>query len=192
MKKSKYAARMGSPPRARGKAVVVALGHVHGGITPACAGKRHPWYRRSAKPEDHPRVRGEKSWRLRGSFPGQDHPRVRGEKFCVCSAVSRLLGSPPRARGKVDWVRREYGGDRITPACAGKRYRYNRGVLRAWDHPRVRGEKSTGGTATAVLLGSPPRARGKVVVGQIHLRAGGITPACAGKSARPSFTSGRR
>ena len=72
----------------------------------------------------------------------------------------------------------------ITPAYAGKRY-LPALALRLWrDHPRVCGEKAVASLAVAVMVGSPPRMRGKVrkakkKEGQIR-----ITPAYAGKRAK--------
>ena len=75
---------------------------------------------------------------------------------------------------------------RITPACAGKSAA---GDAKLWvleDHPRVCGEKFSMILSIALLLGSPPRVRGKaeeILVETAGLR---ITPACAGK--RKGFT----
>ena len=52
------------------------------------------------------------------------------------------------------------------------------------DHPRVRGEKQHKPVFPSRRWGSPPRARGKVGGVQVHPGGGGITPACAGKSAQ--------
>ena len=72
---------LGSPPRMRGKVkrnIFVALAH---GITPAYAGKRN----------ETCGVDG-----LNG-----DHPRVCGEKRVNARTCARVLGSPPRMRGKA-------------------------------------------------------------------------------------------
>ena len=71
--------------------------------------------------------------------------------------------------------------DRITPACAGKRYTLTAQSSMVWDHPRVCGEKTNHEIKGEWDLGSPPRVRGKV--GTIHRRKSNIriTPACAGK-----------
>ena len=54
--------------------------------------------------------------------------------------------------------------DGITPACAGKRAAPYDAAAFAWDHPRVRGEKSSSTRTTAIWPGSPPRARGKAAM----------------------------
>ena len=51
---------LGSPPRVRGKVSVDEVNVFHGGITPACAGKRECADLTAAAPRDHPRVCGEK------------------------------------------------------------------------------------------------------------------------------------
>ena len=91
---------LGSPPRVRGKAnVYITLGGDLR-ITPACAGKRVIF--------------------LCILCVAWDHPRVCGEKLGQLLVVLRIVGSPPRVRGKApdfSLVLSEFG---ITPACAGK------------------------------------------------------------------------
>ena len=91
---------MGSPPRMRGKALVLAAEKVKFGITPAYAGKRCP--------------------RDRGAGQNQDHPRVCGEKFGMIGVIWPVSGSPPRVRGKGTDGAAEHGLYGITPAYAGK------------------------------------------------------------------------
>ena len=49
------------------------------------------------------------------------------------------------------------------------------------DHPRVCGEKRIHRLQPHLLLGSPPRVRGKEPIKIFEDTATGITPACAGK-----------
>ena len=49
----------------------------------------------------------------------------------------------------------------ITPAYAGKRHDQRAGNLVGGDHPRVCGEKLFAMLTACVLVGSPPRMRGK-------------------------------
>ena len=56
-------------------------------------------------------------------------------------------------RGKTD-------EERITPACAGISFIRAADDLGVGDHPRVRGDKSTGRQPFVAAQGSPPRARG--------------------------------
>ena len=74
----------------------------------------------------------------------------------------------------------------ITPACAGKRCRSPAFRSMPWDHPRVCGEKKSAVEAWTVIWGSPPRVRGKDKPDEKKFTFGRITPACAGKRARPS------
>ena len=152
---------MGSPPRARGKAVVESGWGLHAGITPACAGKSSI-----------------KFWAETG---GGDHPRVRGEKRFCPACGTPVAGSPPRARGKVHHHRNGQKRSGITPACAGKSRILHRQPSPLWDHPRVRGEKQYAGAPPQTHAGSPPRARGKEQGGGREESEKGITPACAGK-----------
>ena len=70
------------------------------GITPACAGKSKLAINSVGIGADHPRMRGEKSVRV----------RLRGANE----------GSPPHARGKAICDSTDYPALGITPACAGK------------------------------------------------------------------------
>ena len=132
------------------------------GITPACAGKSCLAAIYAYNEGDHPRVCGEKSVPLR----------------CSISAV----GSPPRVRGKAGQSQHPAEQSGITPACAGKSRSIAESVLAFRDHPRVCGEKRTSGSGSQRSEGSPPRVRGKETQTAIRVIAGGITPACAGKS----------
>ena len=107
---------------------------------------------------------------------------MRGEKMSEQDLAELDLGSPPRARGKVCGRCAAQGERGITPACAGKRSAAGREYRACRDHPRVRGEKSRLVKTACVRLGSPPRARGKVITTKSGTVRLGITPACAGKS----------
>ena len=94
-------------------------------------------------------------------------------------------GSPPRVRGKVYLLCSSFHPPGITPACAGKRRRTISRQHESEDHPRVCGEKLRIFAYPDIVMGSPPRVRGKVVL-RVALCIGvGITPACAGKSDSP-------
>ena len=154
----------GSPPRVRGKGFGNRKSIDRTRITPACAGKR--------------------SLRLRLKFPIRDHPRVCGEKSTWTGGKSRVWGSPPRVRGKAERLVPIDHGTGITPACAGKRIVPKAALESTEDHPRVCGEKHRLGGKENNQIGSPPRVRGKGVVAKQHIKAAGITPACAGKRTR--------
>src|SRR5690606_24407939 len=89
----------GSPPRARGARLRIALHDQRLRITPACAGST-------------PRV-------ANVDCTGRDHPRVRGEHFWSWIWIGWLIGSPPRARGARPVRYAAAVGPGITPACAG-------------------------------------------------------------------------
>ena len=153
---------LGSPPRMRGKEPIPLCTTRTVGITPAYAGK-------SAGPPF-------------GLWCCRDHPRVCGEKGYQTQALISFWGSPPRMRGKVDFVPVPIQHLGITPAYAGKRPR-RRSRWWAWgDHPRVCGEKSSSRYVLSITLGSPPRMRGKVSLSPLRCVRGWITPAYAGKS----------
>ena len=84
-------------------------------------------------------------------------------------------------RGKAANMDLAQASDRITPACAGKRYLVI--ALVSWnrDHPRVCGEKFFFFNAKLTIQGSPPRVRGKAATKRFYTRFLRITPACAGK-----------
>ena len=104
-----------------------------------------------------------------------------GEKLSTTSTDIHPAGSPPRMRGKVEGAIKGCLCDGITPACAGKSWLRKRAPSTVWDHPRVCGEKTSLYPLKPILVGSPPRMRGKVfeqVYTRIPFR---ITPAYAGK-----------
>lgn len=107
---------------------------------------------------------------FRGAFSGAHakpcegsfgKPRVCGEKPVCIQTRTISAGSPPRMRGKVDRQLDVGVHAGITPACAGKRIRVSKTDGRAWDHPRVCGEKLFQLPLFQSPLGSPPRMRGK-------------------------------
>ena len=154
---------LGSPPRARGAVRPAPVSCISRGITPACAGSRAD--------------------RAGPAGSARDHPRVRGEQAGARTSNCTTAGSPPRARGAGDVRAAGLGAAGITPACAGSRACWRSFALRGGDHPRVRGEQVTGAANGTTVPGSPPRARGAAVQLVAVLRAGRITPACAGSRA---------
>ena len=71
---------------------------------------------------------------------------------------------------------------RITPACAGKTVSAQFWIMVLADHPRMRGEDRRIARGTTPTQGSPPHARGRRRRPLRGRHAGGITPACAGKT----------
>ena len=152
----------GSPPRVRGKEWICLDTAPRRGITPACAGKS--------------------IFRPLLVICFRDHPRVCGEKNTKATAKRKLVGSPPRVRGKVCADAVSSQRQRITPACAGKRPSSPFSNILCRDHPRVCGEKVFYSCRIFNHVGSPPRVRGKALHVTDCGAKPGITPACAGKS----------
>ena len=151
----------GSPPHGRGKIGAILNAGLADRITPAWAGKRSVELLLSVLSLDHPRVGGEKGW---DAAP------------CVLHC-----GSPPHGRGKAKRPTGLLFPAGITPAWAGKRSGY---AVCAWslqDHPRVGGEKPEWAPITFLMLGSPPRGRGKGWNPCWRGLLNRITPAWAGK-----------
>ena len=87
-----------------------------------------------------------------------------GEKLFVSHFDLLLSGSPPRVWGKVSKVDRLVSGGRITPTCVGKSKRTVLKHIMDEDHPHVCGEKAESREESTVILGSPPRVWGKVIL----------------------------
>ena len=193
----------GSPPRVRGKGERLYQDMERVGITPACAGKRRPRFAPPCAPlGSPPRVRGKvmdtsplcRRSRITPACAGKsdsasvassvlrDHPRVCGEKGKWAQSQTISAGSPPRVRGKVRHARIDCARFGITPACAGKSGCCNPDPQGQRDHPRVCGEKHEPARAQGLIMGSPPRVRGKGGSQRPNTGPPGITPACAGKS----------
>ena len=91
-------------------------------------------------------------------------------------------GSPPHARGRRHGMLDLKNNLRLTPACAGKTGRVWAPRRRNQAHPRMRGEDVWAAYSASPGEGSPPHARGRLIVvipGTVRVR---LTPACAGKT----------
>ena len=153
---------VGSPPLARGTVLLPQSFLPAWGITPACAGN------------------SSYSGRSRNAF--WDHPRLRGEQFVRSKQSSRVMGSPPLARGTGATCSPYCVPCGITPACAGNSLLPFHIAHHSWDHPRLRGEQLFAKQIGLLNLGSPPLARGTVRALCASCASAGITPACAGNS----------
>ena len=81
----------------------------------------------------------------------------------------------------------------ITPACAGNTHILHGFITVRGDHPRLRGEYDEVTGKPTYELGSPPLARGILVLVLTTGSADGITPACAGNTrSELSFLNGDR
>ena len=112
-----------------------------------------------------------------------DHPRACGENLLGGYCRSKLLGSPPRVRGKPARKRAGFSETRITPARAGKTGALSRRRSEPEDHPRACGENEAAVSVPLIVKGSPPRVRGKREFRRRHEQRQRITPARAGKTA---------
>ena len=161
----------GSSPRARGTLTGPQDSANQRRFIPACAGNAYRPSRQRQSASVHPRVRGE-----RGPLP---------VRHCLAD------GSSPRARGTPSPASHAARGRRFIPACAGNALHLH---AVGWDrpvHPRVRGERVSGGTITSVTVGSSPRARGTQVsgpLGSIRIR---FIPACGGNARAAARPRGR-
>ena len=90
-------------------------------------------------------------------------------------------------RGKPEGISKYGDYGRITPAGAGKTCICRHAAAIAKDHPRRCGENSSGKRFSNSITGSPPQVRGKPSVTTAQGLKHGITPAGAGKTAKPSF-----
>ena len=87
-------------------------------------------------------------------------------------------------RGKVLGVISSQSQVGITPAYAGKSSGTAVSRCSIEDHPRLCGEKRSGGSTLSFVRGSPPPMRGKVYSATMRIPSAWITPAYAGKSSK--------
>ena len=110
------------------------------------------------------------------------HPRMRGENNFGSVQYSHQGGSSPHARGKQLFESCFQADTGLIPACAGKTHENWRTAVLAGAHPRMRGENVYRGDGRCCELGSSPHARGKPALAAGYASAGGLIPACAGKT----------
>ena len=164
-------AAIGSPPLARGVQTTVTDIDFSIRITPACAGSTNV--------------------QVPHKLSDKDHPRLRGEYTFVNSFNPQLTGSPPLARGVRTTINLCSIERRITPACAGSTCRTHEGLEAVEDHPRLRGEYEYYTVIAWEIWGSPPLARGVLIIWTISPPLTRITPACAGSTVAYCETFGR-
>ena len=113
------------------------------------------------------------------------HPRMRGERSKMMQSHSPSLGSSPHARGTLFG---EFGFHflyRFIPACAGNAAMKLIEAFPLPVHPRMRGERSTVGSAGFSPGGSSPHARGTLSDNEKNRVIRRFIPACAGNAAYP-------
>ena len=85
-------------------------------------------------------------------------------------------------RGKLTAIQIIFALIGITPAGAGKTFRFAHGIVPKQDHPRRCGENKDAGFRATGSPGSPPRMRGRPCSACTGFCTCGITPADAGKT----------
>ena len=174
--------RAGSPPHARGRRPYSQRRRRAVGITPACAGKTRAPRPTTIRAGDHPRMRGEDpAYGSREAGDDGSPPHARG-RLLADGFRDVETGSPPHARGRRPSECGPLRRRRITPACAGKTYTRSGMFSTTPDHPRMRGEDAHADGGHAPRDGSPPHARGRLVLSSRKWQSPWITPACAGKT----------
>ena len=152
----------GSSPHARGAPSRASAHSPDGWIIPACAGST--------------------VWSDVSDIVEGDHPRMRGEHSFKGFTVSRCAGSSPHARGALPSMVVAASRAGIIPACAGSTTTRRKTRLRERDHPRMRGEHSHAADASSAARGSSPHARGAPIDALYSLASLRIIPACAGST----------
>ena len=110
------------------------------------------------------------------------HPRMRGERCTYCQQASAQAGSSPHARGTRFRQGLGLALPRFIPACAGNAFRPARPFVPSTVHPRMRGERNTGGAGAVFLVGSSPHARGTRALTIGKRTVPRFIPACAGNA----------
>ena len=178
----------------------------------ACgANWKRPW-RNYPKPGSSPRMRGKLLFchcvssllRIIPAHAGQtrtipapprqkaDHPRACGANCANESALSAVVGSSPRMRGKPCLCCEEPAYTRIIPAHAGQTPSPETCGRPRTDHPRACGANYTADRTPCKRCGSSPRMRGKRFENRQIVRRQRIIPAHAGQTDRPASSSTTR
>ncbi len=159
----------GSSPRARGTCDGGHERNLGGRFIPARAGNvTHP-RRPPSRSTVHPRARGERRFRVRGSITRR--------------------GSSPRARGTCRDGGRLLLGARFIPARAGNVPRGSGRRRNSTVHPRARGERAEAAEQRPAQHGSSPRARGTYAVEPRRVGRARFIPARAGNVTRGLSTA---
>ena len=110
------------------------------------------------------------------------HPRVCGENGSPGDRMPLRAGSSPRVRGKPTSASPYSTTTGLIPACAGKTNCTSGVPPRTGAHPRVCGENPFSTSMAGRGMGSSPRVRGKLLVGEVCSGLRRLIPACAGKT----------
>ena len=159
----------GSPPRAWGRRLGVALDVGSGRFTPTCVGT-------ARECSD-------------GCFPMPVHPHVRGDGSPRYGNFRATAGSPPRAWGRLGLVRFRVVNLRFTPTCVGTATTAAFAPCAPTVHPHVRGDGCGTTTSTKRRHGSPPRAWGRRRRPRPRNARQRFTPTCVGTASTPWLQS---
>ena len=113
------------------------------------------------------------------------HPHVRGDNESERPDLKGRIGSPPCAWGQRSHTSTRCAGRRFTPTCVGTTGPRRRGGGDSAVHPHVRGDNSNCSSVRFAISGSPPRAWGQRVVGEIGAGPARFTPTCVGTTIPP-------
>ena len=172
---------MGSSPHTRGALSTANSCAGRARIIPAYAGSTLSGDRVRDDRQDHPRIRGEHKstrntdstspwiipayagstyWRWAVFLTQRDHPSIRGEHITRAGRLRPPRGSSPHTRGAL--LRRVLmtAANRIIPAYAGSTLHRCRLHRARQDHPRIRGEHTSGTSSSSCRDGSSPHTRG--------------------------------
>ena len=161
----------GSSPLTRGKPGHHGLLRRQPGLIPAHAGKTP--------------CRVQRAWSSRA------HPRSRGENTTLPQYVLTGGGSSPLTRGKLSGRRMGVKVTGLIPAHAGKTSSRGRQRPVGAAHPRSRGENLRYRPSCGTRNGSSPLTRGKRDGVRRNRVDGGLIPAHAGKTTRPTSSRTR-
>ena len=171
----------GSSPHTRGALTGLDADGGPERIIPAYAGSTCRRIRGSAPGTDHPRIRGEhprlgclpdRPSRIIPAYAGStprivhaeqssaDHPRIRGEHVTPLPGETLACGSSPHTRGAPQHPNALPRRSRIIPAYAGSTTASHHKRSQTRDHPRIRGEHTSGTNSSSCRDGSSPHTRG--------------------------------
>ena len=96
------------------------------------------------------------------------------------SSSSVVVGSPPRAWGRLRIIVIDRHEDRFTPTCVGTALNHAQTDCQCAVHPHVRGDGATRLRISNCRPGSPPRAWGRRGVPEVRVQSWRFTPTCVG------------
>ena len=152
------------------------------GSSPLSRGIRPTWPRPRFSLRIIPALAGNTGSVVKSRLVSGDHPRSRGEYSYRIAQQLLPGGSSPLSRGIRFGHQLGAFRPRIIPALAGNTSRCSMEIPRRRDHPRSRGEYAVGGRLVDVGDGSSPLSRGIRRGGRRRPPGRGIIPALAGNT----------